>query len=547
MVFHSDRNFIELEEKFVKKILTIMLAMALLCSCVSGLADISPDNKLPIVTEPTALNVAIGEDPRITDYDDNDFTRYLEEKTGIDIQFTYLPATDQSAKVKLMFASDDLPDLFMSGYIDKFTLYDYGDQGLVLPMNQYIEEYGVNFNKMVEQAANKFTLPLCTAPDGNIYFLPMIIEEYHGIYSDRSWIYKPWLDKLNLEIPKTTDEFVEVLKQFRDSDPNGNGENDEIPLTSHEQGKYLVNFFMNSFIWSDNSNYLIVDEEGNVSPAYFKPEFREGLEWMHMLVEEKLLDPAAFTQDDAVLKALLNADEPVVGCVASPWLDGGWMDTASQRRQDLVFMGPLEGPKGVRYSTPHIPAPSIGMYITYKCANPEVAFRLGDFMLDPYVSMLNRYGVEGRDWEYVDGDEEALNGGKAVWRDINEIWQLTETNAYWRRKGPHFHPLGTFETISAKDPKMAYNKLLVETAGQLEGLHPDKYVPSVLALNADEMSVYVDLRTSIDTYLWENISKFIIGDRSFEEYDAFLAEFDKMNIDDFIGVIDSCYKRMSAE
>ena len=39
------------------------------------------------------------------------------------------------------------------------------------------------------------------------------------------------LDHLGLDMPTTTDEFVEVLRAFKDNDANGNGNpNDEIPL-----------------------------------------------------------------------------------------------------------------------------------------------------------------------------------------------------------------------------------------------------------------------------------------------------------------------------
>lgn len=530
----------------MKKVCCLALAIMLILTAFTALAEGTAVNEMPIVTEPVTLTVGIPEQARVPSYDDNDFTRFLEENTGIDLEFVILPSKDTAAKIKLMFASDDLPDVFMGSSLDKPTLYDYGAQGLVLPMNDYIAQYGENFNNMIATCANQFMLSLCTAPDGNIYYLPCVVEEYHGVYQERCWIYQPWLDALNLEMPTTTDEFVTVLKAFRDDDPNGNGEQDEIPLTC-QSGAYMVRFFMNSFIYWDSTDHMIVKEDGSVSPAYFEPEFKEGLEWLHMLAEEKLLDIATFTQDSSTLAALLNAETPVVGVCPHQWLDGGFVDTGSQRRFDLAFMGPLTGPEGVRWSVTHPGDPSIGMYITYKCDKPEIAFRLGDYMMNTDISMLNRYGFEGRDWVKVEGDEESLYGDKAVWKDIAEIWQLSSQTISWRRVGPHFHPLGTFESLSAADPKMNYNKLLVRTAKELDGLQPEAYVPSSLAMNAEETEVYTELRPSINSYLDENIAKFIVGDRDFSEWDAFIAEFQNMGIDDFVDSINTCYARMSAQ
>lgn len=75
-----------------------------------------------------------------------------------------------------------------------------------------------------------------TAPDGNIYALPSINDCYHCSMAQKMWIYKPWLDKLGLDVPTTTDELYTVLKAFKDKDPNGNGKADEVPLTGAPRG-----------------------------------------------------------------------------------------------------------------------------------------------------------------------------------------------------------------------------------------------------------------------------------------------------------------------
>ena len=59
---------------------------------------------------------------------------------------------------------------------------------------------------------------------------------YQDAYADRPqfmwFINMPWLEKLGLDIPKTTDELYAVLKAFKERDPNGNNKPDEIPLIS---------------------------------------------------------------------------------------------------------------------------------------------------------------------------------------------------------------------------------------------------------------------------------------------------------------------------
>ena len=54
-------------------------------------------------------------------------------------------------------------------------------------------------------------------------------------------IRKDWLDKLGLKVPKTTDEFFEVMKAFTFKDPDGNGKNDTYGLGAYIELK-SINF-----------------------------------------------------------------------------------------------------------------------------------------------------------------------------------------------------------------------------------------------------------------------------------------------------------------
>ena len=60
------------------------------------------------------------------------------------------------------------------------------------------------------------------------------------------WYNSDVLEKLNMEMPTTTDEFYEYLKAGKDLDYNENGQADEIPLTSASIDE-IVQVLMGSF------------------------------------------------------------------------------------------------------------------------------------------------------------------------------------------------------------------------------------------------------------------------------------------------------------
>ena len=83
--------------------------------------------------------------------------------------------------------------------------------------------------------------------DGHIYGIP----QYRGTGADRgtmstnrvTYINQKWLDELGMEMPKTTEELKVVLRAFKDNDLNGNGIQDEIPLSTYVDNEYFDDWF----------------------------------------------------------------------------------------------------------------------------------------------------------------------------------------------------------------------------------------------------------------------------------------------------------------
>ena len=105
-------------------------------------------------------------------------------------------------------------------------------------------------------------LELIRTADGHIYTVPKYNETLTSPCYSRMWVYKPWLDALNLEEPKTTEEFYNMLYAFKTQDPNGNGKADEIPALASDFTMPTVNggtFFTSVMNIPAGSEYAKVD------------------------------------------------------------------------------------------------------------------------------------------------------------------------------------------------------------------------------------------------------------------------------------------------
>ena len=75
----------------------------------------------------------------------------------------------------------------MNGF-SNLDVYDWGEQGVIVPLDDYIENYSKYYKKIIDDTPLYRTQ--LTMPDGHIYAMPNIIESLPNSYSQRAWINK---------------------------------------------------------------------------------------------------------------------------------------------------------------------------------------------------------------------------------------------------------------------------------------------------------------------------------------------------------------------
>ena len=124
----------------MKKLVSLLLALALFLGCTAALAeDYYPAEKV-------SYNVWIRMRPMNGNADDMEIFRIMEDKTNIHLNFEQIPQADWEEKIlQNLNGGKDLPDAYYSGYsLTSTQLLFYAGQGLLLPLNDLIEEYMPN-------------------------------------------------------------------------------------------------------------------------------------------------------------------------------------------------------------------------------------------------------------------------------------------------------------------------------------------------------------------------------------------------------------------
>jgi putative aldouronate transport system substrate-binding protein len=509
----------------------------------------------------TTLTIDIPANSRVTDYENNYLTQYLEKLHNVNLDFYLLPESgaDRTTKLALMVGSNELHDIILAN-IPEATLVDYGTNGALIPLNRYINDPSLvpNFAAIPKEHKDLLLNSMISA-DGNIYALGKLVMDTWGISPHRFFINRAWLDKLGLPVPATTDDLRNVLIAFRDRDPNGNGRKDEVGLYGQYDGGYgedVISTLINAFIFY-NKGSLGLDAGGNtVTTPFTDSSFRKALRYLNGLYREGVLPPSIFTDDTQQFRAILNVQPPVVGAV-SAGSAGNWANfDYNPNFIAMQLIPPLTGPDGVCY-TPYAPVyPGLIGSITAKCKNPETAFKVLESFYNEDVSLISRFGEEGVDWSRKPEDlardtnsyiEMGMYSGLAVFV-LNDIIP-NPGNKFWQQSHPQYLPPSIMDRMafltSPYDPKFPSSQLRGIHAKYYLDNHPAHVLPP-LKYTRDELVNIGEIITNVNTYVDLSVAEFVTGARDINSdnaWNAYLRELGNMGLRNWITTAQTAYNR----
>lgn len=333
------------------------------------------------------------------DWKNNKFFQRMKELTGVDFNFNVFDYATYGAKKPLsLTTSDNMPDFYMKALFDKTEIIKYGNQGLIIPLEDLIDSYMPNLKALMNNDPK--IAQIITAPDGHIYSLPSIGEKDSYDFVGLPWINKTWLDNLNLDMPTTPDEFRDVLRAFRDRDANGNGdEGDEIPMLISGDVELA---FLFSFFGIDDENYFQIAKDGTLEFGPETDRFKAGLTFMSELYAEGLLLPnyESYTINQKWQEAS-EGDRVGFFIDYAAYAVVGYDNAANYVTLDTVknsYFG-----KAQWYGSYNV---TDGFFVvTKKCKYPEVLARWIDTMYSEEYSKWAVIGKEGEEWQWDDAEK----------------------------------------------------------------------------------------------------------------------------------------------
>lgn len=451
----------------------------------------------------------------------------IEASTGVHVEWEIYRSVDSwNERKALVLAGGDLPDMFFGNHTLLATDV-VSNKDLFTDLAPLLDKLP-NVAKMFEEEPG--IKNVATLEDGSVMFLPSRMPLRPKTLTN-VFINKSWLDTLGLSMPTTTDELVTVLEAFRDKDPNGNGQQDEIPMMGNGAGynnnallALLGAFGVTYNEFSDNEELLMIKENA----LHFVPtmeQYKECLIYLNELFEKGLIDPESFTQDGSQYSAKNYASDPQVVGVASAWTVSSGVGEAN--KDSYVTLPPLKGPHGDQLWSSNpltLSTTQFSWALSDSCQDKDAALKYVNEFYDPEIGVQFYFGSYGVSLEKQDdGKVKVLESGDPEVTFDSWLWM----NGFGDR-GPYY--------ISKEFDKKLIPNSWAEEKVNIDAIYTP-YIPSedeiypMMFYSSEDNAELSVLRTDIRNIVDQKLAQWVTGEADINaEWNDYLASLENVGL-----------------
>jgi putative aldouronate transport system substrate-binding protein len=460
---------------------------------------------------------------------DKAISSIMPRKLGINMDVEEIDEEGWAERKGILFATNQLPDLFLGVTFTPEEEVTYGNSGQLIPLNALIDKVGVETKKLFSDYP--YIKSAITTPNGNIYAM-FANDATDGwtremAVGGRLWLNTKWCRELNIAIPKTLDEFHDALAAFKRKDPN------IIPVGGIYNKSYgdVSQVILNALGYVEN-RFTIGKDGKTVVFVPVQPEYREYLSFMNRLWNENLLDHEYFTQsDDTFLAKGQQGRYGFVNGKGMPILGDNTMI------EEFEIIPPMTSRFNNIQMTGKYDAVNRGRAaITNKAKDPEKAYKLIDWCYS-YEGTLMVLGITDEPILDGQGTYYTRPDGKFAYRwskDYSNFWHYqVDKVGHW--KFPF--SINSFWANLYLEPVEVH--LSRNMADRLEKYYKWVY-PSVYFSKAqtDEINKY---KADRESYIQQMDAKFITSETPLSEFDNYVRTLNSLGVPEAVKIYQDAY------
>lgn len=496
---------------------------------------------LPIAKQPITLRAMVKHaNMSKKNFSEKELFQKWSKETNVNIDWIEISGTNQvwDEKVSLAINSGDTPDMIYAGNIQENDLPTAVAEGFLLPLDDLIAKYAPNEQKLLKEYPHLKSQAIYLS-DGKQYLYMGLSEKSEAIVRAPLFINKVWMDKLNLKMPTTVDEYYQVLKAFKEKDPNGNGKVDEIPFSTDKDSPISPLFSSWGISESKTQDKLITINNGKVSFNYTNSKLFEALQYLNKLYSEGLIDAEFMTQDSNQFKGKGKANPVLFGSLIEYAPDN---TVGTKNAEGFQVIPPLKGPDGTQKWPVNANAlsGSTNFMIFKSCKYPEAAIRWIDYLNDGLNAIIHKRGPEGLTWAKDDATKTYWSFEVEMAAKGQNMQEIAYTEASWNGPTMDLQAIHGYKFVD-KDPNSQGNRKKGWTEVYKPYLFaeywPNMGIRKTTDIDKDMALVFADLQKYTKTFLAESIMKGI--DK--QKWDAHITKCKALKADEYVKYMQAIY------
>ncbi|MFD1175945.1 extracellular solute-binding protein [Paenibacillus puldeungensis] len=412
--------------------------------------------------------------------------KYIQERTGFNVEYELLPAENADEKLNLLVSSKDNYDIVK---LNAAQFYNLASAGALEPMDELLESQGNYIKQSIKQESFKSAMI-----DGKIYGIP---ETGAGVtIGEELVVRQDWLDELGLSVPTNRDELYNVLKTIKEKKK-------VIPLTLSKDSIYgdIATTFGILTDWKEVDGKLVHRAE--------LPEMKEFITYMNKLYKEGLLDtemPINIAQ-----KSIEKFSGGQAAMYKLAWWNAGTTIAALQKNfpdAKTTIIPYLKGPDG-KAKVGAVANTSWYVSILKSSKNKEAAMKFLNAKLEPETFKGIALGKEGVHYEVKDDKYYPI---LPIFND-----ELSNASNFLTGVDEEKYPI-YWQARVRKDPILqAHFEAYQKNAEGLIVIDPMSTAPPIDAISKNLLK--------LSKLLDDTVLQFISGAKPIDQYDQFLAQW----------------------
>ena len=257
--------------------------------------------------------------PKGDTYEDNGYTRYLKKQLNIQNKDVFEAGENDNYQetVSMTIASRELPDVMVVNDMDMLQLLV--DNDLIEDLTQVYEDCTSSRIKDIYNSYGGEILDNVTF-DGKLMALPETnIDDGPSL----CWLRKDWMDKLGLDAPKTVEDVENIVHEFVQTDPGGNGKGETVGLVCDDEltgGCGYSYEYQNDIIFASFGAFpkqWIYNKDGEVVYGSVQNEAKAALGKLRQMYQQGTLDNNFLMRESSNIIELIVSGK--CGSFFGPW------------------------------------------------------------------------------------------------------------------------------------------------------------------------------------------------------------------------------------